>query len=288
MKKNKTNNENKLSFAEFKNTIDNLILTKKISKLKRQENYFDICNNYWIVDTYIANNGQINIDATPNTLKSYTACIENNYTISIPVQILDDGNVVCFSHKNISKVVSTASGYLNNLSLEELKSINLNEDEDKVPTLEEALNHIAGRTPIIIEIINEGMIGKLEDKILSLIKNYIEKYDCYNLVAIMSINPYTLQYCFQEFPYITRILKSGLFTEKTYGTLSTNKLRKLKYYKITNSDFISYSHSLLPYYKIMTKKPVGIIANSVTNQNQYIDVAPFCDNIIFNSFTPTI
>lgn len=287
MKKN-NQNQNKLSFEEYKKTIDNLITTKKIHKLKRQENYFEICNNYWIIDTYIANNGQVSLDFTPNTLSAYTECIKRNYAISIPVQMLDDGNIVCFSHKNLSKVVSTASGYLNNLKLNELKQIKLNEKEETVPTLEETLNHIAGKTPIIVEVINEGMIGKLEDKVLSLIKNYIDKYDCYNKIAIMSINPYTLAYAFQEFPYITRILKSGNFNEKTYGTLSTKKLKKLKYYKITNADFISYNHSLLPFFTIMSKKPVGVLAHSVINQSQYLEVAPFCDNIIFSNFTPTI
>jgi len=286
MKKNQEHN--KLEFNEYKNIIDELIISKKIHKLKRQEDYFEICNNYWIVDTYIANNGQSSSELTPNTLPAYTECIKKNYAISIPVQILDDGNIVCFSHKNLSKVVSTASGYLHNLDLKELKSIHLNDNKDTVPTLEEALNHIAGKTPIIIEIINEGMIGKIEDKVLNLLKNYINNYDCYNKVAIMSINPYTLAYCFQEFPYITRILKSGNFNEKMYGTIPSSRLKKLKYYKITHADFISLSHNLLPNFKILAKKPVGVLAHSVIHQGQYQAVAPFCDNIIFNSFTPTI
>ena len=117
MKKN-NQTQNKLSFEEYKKAIDELIATKKIHKLKRQENYFEICNNYWIVDTYIANNGQMAPEFTPNTLSAYTECIKKNYAISIPVQMLDDGNIVCFSHKNLSKVVSTASGYLNNLKLD--------------------------------------------------------------------------------------------------------------------------------------------------------------------------
>jgi len=277
-----------LSFEEYKNIIDELITNKKIDKLKLQANYFDITNNYWIVDKYIAKNGQYSPDTFPNTLSTYSSAIKQGYALCIPVQILDDSNIVCFSHKNISKVIPTTSGYLNNFTLDELKKVSLNEKNETIPTLEEALNHIANQTPIIIEIQNEGMIGKFEDKVLALLQKYISKHNCHNNVAIMSINPYTLQYCFQQHPYITRILKSGIFSEKMFGSIPTKKLKNLTLYKITHADFISYPAELLPSRKCEKHKPVGILAYNVYNQNQYIKVAPYCDNIIFNHFKPTI
>lgn len=287
-KTNDINLINRLNFDEYKKIIDDLILNNKIDKLKLQEDYFDITGNYWIVDKYIAKNGQCKVDLTPNTLPAYEECINNGYAISIPVQALDDGTIVCFSHKNISKIVLTASGYLNNLSLEQVKEIDLNANKDKVPTLEEALEKIANRTQIIIEIQNDGMVGKVEDKILSIVQKYINKHDCYNNVALMSINPYSLEYCFQNFPYITRILKSGSFIEKMYGSIPTKKLKKLKFYKITHADYICYNHDLLPSISVEKHKPVGIIAYNVATQNQYLSVAPHSDNIIFSLFNPTI
>ena len=180
MKKNELEiNTKKLTFQEYKNVIDNLIEIKKIDKLKLQEAYFDICNNYWIVDKYIARNGQCDSEAFPNTLSTYDLAIKNNFALDIPVQMLDDDNVVCFSHKNISKVLNTTSGYLNKFSLAELKEMKLNDKGETAPTLDEALEHIANRTPIVIEIQNEGMIGKFEDKVLTSLQKYIQKYDCY-------------------------------------------------------------------------------------------------------------
>ena len=73
---------------------------EQIHKLKLQENYFDICNNYWIIDKYIAKSGQISQDVTPNTKTAYEQSIKNKYAILLPIQILDDQNFVCFSHKN--------------------------------------------------------------------------------------------------------------------------------------------------------------------------------------------
>jgi len=283
MKNNKITN-----FTQFKETIDEYIKNKSLNKLRLDENYFEICNNYWIIDTYIASDGVFNESLTPNTLNTYEQAIKHKYTITIPVQMLDDESIVCFSHKNISKVVPTESGYLKTMTLEQVKEINLNEQKEKIPTLQEALEFISNRTPIIIEILNDGMVDKFETKVTTIISKYIATHNCHNNVAIMSINPYSLEFFLKNYPYITRILKSGNFQEKHYGSLKTKKLRKLKYYKITQADFIAYSYDLLPSIAVEKHKPVGIIGHTITTQNQYLSSAEHCDNIIFKNFEPKI
>ncbi len=287
MKKQINNIQSRLNYDEYKNIINDHIANKTIDKLKLQEDYFDIFGNYWIIDKYICQNGQIDETITANSKQAYEECIANNYAISIPLQMLDDGNIVCCAHKNLSKIIDTMSGYLNNLSINEIKKLDLGNGETML-TLEEALDIIAAKTEIILEISNDGSIGKFEQKVLNIVNNYINKYDCYNKVAIMAINPYSLEYIYELCPYIVRILKSGNFTEKYYGSIKTKKLKKLKYYKITHADFISYSYELLPSSYVEKHKPIGTLAYNVTNQNQYLSVAEHADNIIFSHFTPTI
>lgn len=281
-------NKNRLSFAEYKDTIDKLIETKTLNKLKLREDYFDISGNFWLAHNYIASDGVCNENSTPNTLKTYENAIKNKYAISIPIQMLDDGNIVCFTHRNISKVVPTESGYLKTMTLSQVKQIKLNKDNETIPTLEEALDFIANRTPIVIEIINDGMVEKFEDKVITILSKYIATYDCYENVAVMSINPDTLEYFLNTYPYITRILKSGFFSEKMYGSFKTKKLKKLKYYKQTLADFIAYSYELLPNVSVKKYKPVGVIAYTITAQSQYLAIAEHCDNIIFRNFEPKI
>lgn len=280
-------NNIKNDFEQFKNIIDQSITNKKINKFRLREDYFDICNNFWIIDKYIASDGVFDDKMSPNTLSSYIACAKQNYAISIPIQMLDDGSIVCFSHKNISKIIPTESGYLKTMTLNQVKALTLNNNET-IPTLEEALETIQGTTPIVIEIINDGMVEKFESKIIQIISKYIGKYNCHSDIAIMSINPYTLEYFLHNYPYVTRILKSGQFEDKLYGSIKTKKLKKLKYYKNTLADFIAYSHDLLPCIAVENQKPVGILAHGITTQNQYLTVAEHCDNIIFKNFKPTI
>ena len=73
-----------------------------------------------------------------------------------------------------------------------------------------------------------------------------------------------------------------------YGSFKTKKLKKLKYYKITQADFIAYSYNLLPAVAVEKHKPVGTIAYTITTQQQYLTTAEHCDNIIFKGFEPKI
>ena len=74
--------KNNITFDEFKNYIDNLIKEDEYKHLKEQDNYFDIMNNYWLIDKYIAKNGQCNGEVFPNTFTAYETSIKNNYAIS--------------------------------------------------------------------------------------------------------------------------------------------------------------------------------------------------------------
>lgn len=282
------NSQKPQTLNEFKSFINNLISNKKYNKFKFSKDYFNYTNNQWLIEKYIAKFGKTDENSPENTLQSYENAIKSNYAITIPVQMLKDGNIVCFKDRLLSKLTNT-SGYICNYDLEELKKLCVNNTELKIPTLEESLDFIDNRTQIIVEIINIGSAGKFEDKIINLLDKYQEKYNTFNNVAIMSINPYTLEYVNQKAPYYTKILKSNDFKgEKYYGALKTKKLKKLKFYKITMAEFICLPHYLLPNKYAERKSVIGIIANNIYTQDDYINTLPYCDNIIFQGFIPKI
>lgn len=290
MKKLKVDVKNEVvdTFEQYKSLVDKLIETRELKYFRLNPRYYEISKNSWIIDKYIVRDGALNDEVTENTLSAYDLAIKNKYAITIPVRKIDDGSLVCFAHQSLSKVVSSESGYINKLSLSDIKNLNLNENGEKIPTLEEALDHISGKTPVILDIRNDGMVGKFEEMVIAIIDKYIKAQKSYGSLAIMSSNPYTLEYFLKNYPYVTRILKSGKYSQKMYGSIPTRKLEKLKLYRITEADFICYSHEELPYRKIKKYKPAGVIAYTVYNQNQYMKVAPYCDNIIFSGFKPYI
>ena len=85
------NNNRMYSFPEYKDVIDGLIENKSIAKLRLQEDYFEVCGNYWIVDKNIASDGVCKEGLTPNTLETYE---EKSASISLIVTVSDNaGNI---------------------------------------------------------------------------------------------------------------------------------------------------------------------------------------------------
>ncbi|MBO7218678.1 MAG: hypothetical protein J6V40_01725 [Clostridia bacterium] len=276
-----------MSTKECKHIIDIYASTNTLHKFRLREDYFDICKNYWLIEKYIAKYGLYDKENPANTLSAYDKAIEKGYPVTISVQMLKDFTLVCFSEKSLAHMTGL-SGYLNNCTYDDIKELNLLGTEHKIPTLQEALDHIGNKVEVVIDIINELHCGKMEEMVLGILAKYIEKHDCFGRVAIMSTNPRTLDYCAESFPYVTRILKVAQFKEKEYAQFKTKKLTKLKYFKLSKADFIAYPSANLPYWRLKRKKTRGVLALSVKSQEEYMRVSRYCDNIIFSEFEPKI
>jgi len=255
---------------------------------KHKKNIDQLDRESWILDKYIAKFGYTNEQYPENSLGAFSCAVEKGYTNLIAVQKLKDDNIVCFKDKTFGRLTKQ-NGYVANATTEDLKNLKLLKSNEGVCTLEEALNIIQGKQPVIIYILNEELVGKTEESVLRIIKKYAEEYNCKESIAIMSINPYTLQWFSIYAPNYVRILKSCYFKNlKYYGQIKTKKLRKLKFLKIANADFLAYSAVNLPNKYIKKAKTMGVIAYDVTSQEQYLKILPHCENIIFSGFTPQI
>ena len=167
--------------------------------------------------------------------------------------------------------------------------LTIKDTNEHILTLKEALDYIAGRTEVIIEIYNEAFVGKMESNVEKLCEEYCSKFNTIGKVAIMSINPFVLMWFYENAPWYTRILKAGCFKcFKSYANINVKKLRKLKYLKHTKADFVAYNAKDLPSKYINKNKVVGVLANNVLSQEEYKDIMPHCDNIIFSNFKPEI
>ena len=281
---NKLNTEN---YLEHKKQVLSLQREGKLKNLRFDENYFEIMKHSWLIDNYIARFGWSDEDVYENTIPAYQKAVKEGYPILIPVQMLDEGEIICFADNTLARVANV-SGYVTKMSLAEIKEHNIKETNCTIPTLSEVLEEIKGKVPVIIDIYNECNVGKFEEKVRDEVEKYIEKYNLTDSVAIMSINPHTLQWFYINAPWLPRIIRSGVFKVKRYANLKGKKLTKLKLNKIANADYIAYNAKDLPCKYIKKQKPVGVLAYNVKSQEEYLAVAKYCDNIIFDSFRPEI
>ena len=236
----------------------------------------------WLVEQPIAHRGLHNTTVPENSLGAFEKAIEAGYAIELDVQLISDGTIVVFHDDNLSRLTDN-DGYLKILTKEDLKYLSLLDSDEKIPTLQETLNFVDGRVPLLIEIKNDGKVGDLEKGVLELLANYQGKF------AIQSFNPYVLEYFYKHAPEIPRGQLSSYFRDTKLSVMKKFALKRmLLNNKISHPDFISYEAKRLPNRFTKKYKELPLLAWTVRSESEYLKVVKYCDNIIFEGFEPVI
>ena len=235
----------------------------------------------WIIKKMVAHRGLYNEEFPENSLGAFENAIKNEYAIEMDLRLLDDGTVVVFHDEKLARM-SGADGYLSKMKYDDLKELKLSDTDYAIPTFEETLKKIDGKTPIMLDVKSFGNIGSLEQKIIEA----LSKYD--GSVAIISSNPYTLEYFKLNAPQYTRGQKSKLHTKQHEPSFFKRlHLRKMKMNTLSCPEFIVYEALDLPN-KYIKKAGLPILALNIRSNLQMEETLPFCDNIIFDKFIPEL
>ena len=85
-----------------------------------------------------------------NSLPAFLRAVEQGYGIELDVQLSKDRIPVVFHDFTLKRVCGIAQKVCE-LTCEELKSLRLAHSNESIPTLEEVLNTVKGRVPLLIE-----------------------------------------------------------------------------------------------------------------------------------------
>ena len=236
----------------------------------------------WLVETPIAHKGLHDKNIPENSLGAFSKAIEKGYAIELDVQLLADNTVVVFHDESLARMTEN-DGYIKYLSKSDLKALSLKGTKETIPTLEEVLKLVDGQVPLLIEIKNKYKVGKLEQAVIDLMKNYKGDF------AVQSFNPYSLQYFRQHAPNMLRGQLSGYFKGEKLGWIKRLALKRMSLNKkVSQPHFIAYDATALPNRYVKKYKNLPLIAWTVKSNEEYLNVVKYCDNIIFEKFIPEI
>ena len=217
-----------------------------------------------------------------NSFPAFQKAIDAGYPIEIDVQMLSDGTPVVFHDESLARLTGN-DGYLKFLTRADLDILHLGGTKEKIPTFEDTLKFIDGRTPLLIEIKNKNKVGQLEKKVIDLLKDYKGEY------AIQSFNPFVLGYFYNHAPNIARGQLAGYLKDEKMPFFQKFALKRMLLNKKTSHpDFISYEARTLPNRHVRKYKKIPLLAWTVRNQAEYLRVVKYCDNVIFEDFEPKI
>lgn len=236
----------------------------------------------WLVETPIAHRGYHGKTAPENSMLAFAKAIERGYAIELDVQLLSDDTVVVFHDDSLARMTGN-DGYIKYLTKQDLKALNLKGSKEKIPTLKEVLDFVDGRVPLLIEIKNKYKVGKLEQALIDILKNYNGEF------AVQSFNPYSLGYFKEHAPHILRGQLSGYLKNTALSWIERFILKRMKLNKkISQPHFISYEGVTLPNRFVKKFKNLPLLAWTVRSKEEYHKVVKYCDNIIFEKFDPEI
>ncbi len=252
-------------------------------------NFRDNIRDSWLVNQFIAHKGLHDKTHPENTLGAFSEAIKNNYAIEFDVQMLGDGTLV-ICHDNKVSELTGKDCYLSKMTYDDIKDLKVNKSQYGIPTFEEALKCIDGQVPILIDIKNTSpkKIGKMENKICEYLKDYK------GLFAITSSNPYVILWFKNNKPEYIRGITSSFYRNDMEGRQYTRSfivrfvLKRMLLNKKIKPDFISYHFNNLPNRFVSKYKNLPILAWTITNQDEYMQIVKHADNIIFENFKPKI
>ncbi|MGD0159123.1 MAG: glycerophosphodiester phosphodiesterase family protein [Candidatus Bathyarchaeia archaeon] len=168
-----------------------------------------------------------------NTLRSFKKALELGVNaVELDVRVTKDGEVVVIHDAEVERTTN-GKGLVNELTLKEIKQLNTEKDE-KIPTLEEALDFLDKKLKVLIELKETG----LEAKVL----NTVQKKGLEKNVIIVSFLEETLR----KVRELNEKVETGLINVKNKNQVkSATELKAnylLPFYRFTHTADVQKAH----------------------------------------------
>ena len=229
-------------------------------------------------------------EITENSRAAFQAAMCKGFGIELDVQGLADSSPVVF-HDDFLERLTNAQGQVSHLKVKNLEKIYLSNGES-IPTLEEILNLVNGKVPILLEVKDQdGMLGKNIGQLVQKTANLINAYR--GPLAAMSFNPFVVKALENLSPKIPRGLVTDDFFSKEWGFLGLEQkesLNKMLFSKTSQLDFISHNVTKIrsPQINLARKEHLPILCWTVRSSIQEREARKIFDNITFENYFPNL
>ena len=222
-----------------------------------------------------------------NSLEAFELAIEKNYSIEMDIHLTKDLELIVF-HDFFLGRLTTKTGFVFNKNLNYIKQARLSNNEP-VPTIEDTLNLINGRVPVLLEIKYSKLIKKNMEIFTKVLAEKLENYK--GPLALMSFSTDLMKYISNS-----NLLKNfplGLTTSfpKSETLANHNKNNKIESEIISNKlQFISQDWKGIKNSRIKRLKKLDIVILSWTITSKEIEkrLEDLVDNITFESYEPDL
>lgn len=228
----------------------------------------------------IAHRGLHDSTHPENSLSAFLCAIDRGYAIELDIHLLKDNTVVVFHDDDLRRAADVDKN-LKDCTWDEIKGYCIFNTQEKIPTLKEVLDLVAGKTPLLIEFKTDRKAGLLERETMKLLREYHGEY------AVQSFNPMSVKWFKKHAPDIARGQLSSFFTDVSLSWWKKWIVKTLKLNFVVKPDFISYHNIDIPN-KYLLRYNIPKLAWVVKDEAEQKRLSEYIDNIIFEDYLPKI
>ena len=222
-----------------------------------------------------------------NCESSFASAIKHEFSIECDIQLTKDGEAVMFHDDTVERVMD-GRGAVKDLTLRELKAMKFKEGTDKIQTLAEFLEQVAGQVTVVIEIKSLWDDDfALTDRAIDVLSDYSGPH------ALLSFDPVLIARAADLSPKTIRGINADRVIDPYYNPLPVSRrlaMREFSHLPESRPHFLSFDAAQLPYPFISEFRAMGfpIISWTIRSEDEASAARRWCDQIIFENFKPEL
>jgi glycerophosphoryl diester phosphodiesterase len=237
----------------------------------------------WLVAVPIAHRGLHDETRPENSLAAIDAAIQQGFPIEIDVQTSADGRAVVFHDWNLRRLTGL-DARVKFTKAADIARLRLAGGSEPVPFLEDVLDLVNGRQPLIVEIKNRKRPCALEPEVSRILRNYR------GLVAVHSFNPFSLGWFRRNHPGLCRGQISCSFDTDDMAGWKKFILAHYGMNWMSRPHFISHHWKQLPaivpiLLRSFLKLP--LLTWTVRSEKEQASALQDADNVFFEGYLPS-
>lgn len=205
-----------------------------------------------------------------NSLAAFAKAAEAGYPLELDVRLLADGSVAVFHDETLERMTGV-EGALASLDSAGAKALRLGGTDQAVPLLSEALETVAGRVAVFVEIKTSAPEpGPLAEAVWKTLKTYNGRW------AVESFNAAVLQWFRQNAPQAPR------------GQIVSKSAHLAERMPVSQAGFIACHWEQLaePETAGYREQGIPVLGWTVRTPEEHAKALLHCDNVVFEGYLP--
>jgi glycerophosphoryl diester phosphodiesterase len=239
----------------------------------------------WLVAKPIAHRGlhQRGSGIIENTETAFKRAIDGGYTIECDLQITVDGEAVVFHDETLDRLTDS-KGLVKHHTALELQNIAISGSKDRIQTLNELLEQVNGKVPLVIELKSHWNSDvRLATHALKVLEPYAGPH------AIMSFDPDLVAAVAELSPRTVRGITADRAVVDYYNALPLARrveMRNMSHLHRTKPHFVSYYFRELPFAPVQMIRAAGypVITWTIRSKDEEREALRYSDQVTFEGY----